>query len=109
MTGLSLIQPETIKEARETIRVLGPITVAFFVILGFLMYLYLTFSQAVLAGQVAHGTQLDLIERMINEAATDSKDSGELDKYFLRQVCRNTATTEAELIACNPPPGQQAL
>lgn len=108
MPSIDLIPPAA-KEIRETIKVLGPITVAFFVVLGFFMYLYLTHSQAVLTNQTAHGTQLDRIEEKIDDAISDSKESGELDKYFLRQVCRNTATTEAELLACNPPPGASAL
>lgn len=88
----------------QSVKTMGVVATAFFVLLGFLIYVvYNFFVGATLAHErIVHAQEeaqnywvqrVDVIER--NNAVS---------AYLLGQICKNGADTEAERIACVPPP-----
>ncbi len=101
--------PAAAKAFTSSVKVLGPVTVAFFVLLGFLIYLNASAITTLTAVSKDQANQLDRIEGKIDDAVKDAKEGNELQKYLLRQVCYNTARTDQDKNACNPPPTLRAL
>lgn len=102
MPLLALNEASTaITAATKSIRVLGPITVAFFVLLGFILFALTSFLGD---AKNVHNMILDDISK-IDEKVSSIKNDNAVASYFYRQICQNTAQNEAQRSACNPPPG----
>lgn len=91
---------EGIKAGASAVQLLGPVPVAFFILLGFLMYIQYASSTRIESVHNVMAAQIDSIDTKIDAA----KETDELVVYFLREICKQGAETEAERSACNPPP-----
>ncbi len=107
--GMSVLDPigetnELVKSSTNAIKVLGPITVAFFVVLAFILYIFYNNVQgmSVVHAQIMQ-SQKDM-EGKINTIQADETAQKILNNYYLRQLCFNTATSQAQQVACDPPP-----
>ncbi len=82
---------------------LGPITVAFFIVLAFILYIFYNNVQgmSVVHAQIMQ-TQKDM-EGKIDTLQTDATAQKILNNYYLRQLCFNTATSPSQQAACDPP------
>lgn len=84
----------------KAIRTVGPVNLAFFIMLGALLYGFFFYGQIVIAQE----DKLDRIESKLDRRILDSKAETALNSYFLRQICLNGADTEQKRNGCNPPP-----
>lgn len=98
-----------VKTFNSTVKTLGPITVGFFVLLAVVLYTQYQVAQALLNSDTIKREQLNRIESKIDASTYSAKEISNLNQYFLRQVCYNTADTETERTACNPPPQAKSL
>jgi len=83
---------------------LGAITVGFFVLLGIVIYILNDF---VSGASLVHAEIVDTVknvEMRQEQRIFDANEDTKLNSYFQKQICFNTARTEVQRIACNPPP-----
>ena len=86
----------------NSIRILGAVTVAFFILLGLLIYQQLFFNESVKISHAHSETQSNVLEGKIDLLSR----SAEIQIYVQRQTCRNTAKTELQRIACDKSPAE---
>lgn len=95
---------ELLKDTTSTIKVLGPITVAFFILLACGIY---AFYQNITNMQMVHAQIIDTVTEMnkkVDSIQTEDRQYRILNAYYLRQLCFNTSNNTAQKAACDPPP-----
>lgn len=86
------------------VRMIGAITVAFFILLGAFIYISYYRNEKILEVVEASETKIFNLDKKVEDAISAAKLDSQLQNYFQRRICENTADTENEKIACNPPP-----
>ncbi|MBX4215592.1 hypothetical protein KW797_01440 [Candidatus Parcubacteria bacterium] len=105
---MSILTANAIEAGGKTfvasVRMLGAITVAFFVLLAALLYFMFFTGDRLISAHNIIDQKLDRIEGKIDNAVAQGQYSNQLQTYLLRQICINGADTEAKRNACNPSP-----
>ncbi len=86
------------------VKVLGTVTVAFFVLLASLLYFSFYVTTKLQTSDVAMVAQMTRIEGKLDNSISISTADRNLTAYLLRQICINGASTDLQKQSCNPPP-----
>ena len=96
--------PDAARSVSEMVKNVGVVATAFLILLGFVMFLQYRFNTNVESSLSFQISKLGEIERKIDGVVNNAADEARMQQYFMRQICYNTADTESERNACNPPP-----
>lgn len=86
------------------VKMLGAITVAFFIMLASLLYFVFYVTTKLQTSDVAVVAQLTRIESKLDNSINVSTADRNLTAYLLRQICINGASSDLQKQSCNPPP-----
>jgi hypothetical protein len=98
-----------IKGAIEAVKTLGTVPVIAICAVAFIMWMNAGFNQRSEESHNKMAFKLEQIEGKVDLVVATGEMRAATEQYFLRQICQNTADSEQERIACNPPPSNASM